>query len=56
MTDKLAEIDDRARIIYMIEGYAMSARRTFDRGKDPKKTLGFLKSQLRRYDELTKSR
>jgi hypothetical protein len=54
VTKKLSEIDDPKEIVWMIEGYAQSARRSMDAGKDPAPTLRRIASQINRYLELTR--
>jgi hypothetical protein len=38
-------------LIWAIEGYAASARKSFDRGKDPRPTLSRIASMIDRYRE-----
>jgi hypothetical protein len=54
--DKVENISDSMKLIYMIEGYAQSARRTADAGKDPAQTLGRIRSQINRWFELNGAR
>jgi hypothetical protein len=54
VTKKLSEITDPKEIVWMIEGYAQSARRSMDAGKDPAPTLRRIASQINRYLELTR--
>lgn len=52
MTTQIEKVEDRAELLERIEGYAASARRSLQRGKEPTVTIGFMKSMLRRFDEL----
>lgn len=54
--DKVQNISDSMKLIYMIEGYAQSARRSADAGKDPAQTLGRIRSQIDRWFELRAAR
>ena len=48
MTKPVGEMS-REELIWAIEGYAASARRTFDDGKDPWPTLSRVKSMIEHY-------
>jgi hypothetical protein len=41
----------RQELIWAIEGYAASARRSFDGGHDPTQTLNRIKSMIEHYAE-----
>jgi hypothetical protein len=48
MTKPVAEMT-KMELVWAIEGYAKSARRTMDAGKDPAQTLMRIRSQINRY-------
>ena len=41
----------KQELIWAIEGYAASARRSFDNGQDATQTLGRIRSMIDRYPE-----
>jgi hypothetical protein len=50
MTKRISEMT-KQELIWAIEGYAQSARRTFDDGNDPRQTLGRIRSMIEHFDE-----
>ena len=50
MTKPIDEMT-RERLIWATEGYAASARRSFDAGNDPWPTLTRIKSMIDRYED-----
>jgi hypothetical protein len=48
MTKPIREMTQE-ELIWAIEGYAESARKSFDKGKDPKQTLSRIRSMIDRY-------
>jgi hypothetical protein len=48
VTKPIAEMTSE-ELIWAIEGYAKSARRSFDHGKDPSSTLNRIKSMIEQY-------
>ena len=55
MTKPIADMNAE-ELIWAIEGYAASARKSFDRGKDPWPTLGRVKSMIERYKRIADKR
>ena len=49
MTKPISEMS-KEELIWTIEGFAQSARRSFDEGKDPTQTLSRIKSMINHYD------
>ena len=41
----------KQELVWAIEGYAESARRSFDKGQDPAQTLSRIRSMIERYPE-----
>lgn len=55
MTKPIREMS-KQELIWAIEGYAASARRSFDQGHDPTQTLGRIRSMIDRYPEAAEIR
>ena len=51
MTKSIKEMT-KQELIWAIEGFAASARRSFDIGNDPTQTLSRIRSMINRYVEL----
>lgn len=52
--EKISTLTDPNDVMDRIEGYARNACKSHYDGGNPHMTLGFLKSLIRRYEELTK--
>ncbi len=52
MTKPIKEMT-KQELIWVIEGYAASARRSFDNGEDPSQTLSRIKSMIEHYSNAT---
>jgi hypothetical protein len=50
MTKPIKEMT-KQELIWAIEGYAASARRSFDNGEDPTQTLSRIKSMIEHYSD-----